>query len=368
MPTASGFSRAIISSKSAYTAGRDDACGHRLCATRCAFCAVRLCNATISICPMLRSAGICARSAIEPVPEIAILITSSPLASSSRSLSIRAARRRTGVSRAGRAAPLLPVLRSCAVRGLCVLRGGTGLRAFLLGAGFRCRPRPCCAIDRSIELVRPGSHRPPGALLRGLALSIQPACRWRRSRGSGSPNLRADRSSPYLPQQSLPELARGASIFESLAIIYEQHRHFLPIAPFERGVTVYFDAAKFGLEARQLRFDHLLHLVTEFAIAARVERKFDHRRRERNLQSPYFTGGGTTVQAAGELPQWQDTDEPSSQRARWIRYDRDARRAGGDRAIDRCRTTPARASRPALPAARGLAFHRAPAPSPSGFP
>src|SRR5580704_4736767 len=88
--------------------------------------------------------------------------------------------------------------------------------------------------------------------------------------------VRAGISGPPLARQTFAQFASRASIFERLAIVYEQHRHFSAEACFEFGVAVYFDSLDARVEVRQFGGNHFFHLAAQLAVVACVENQLDH--------------------------------------------------------------------------------------------
>src|SRR5208282_2055598 len=88
--------------------------------------------------------------------------------------------------------------------------------------------------------------------------------------------VRSGISATRLARQAFAQLARSASIFERLAIVHEQHRHFDSEARLEAGVAVDLDPLETRVEFRKFSRNRLFHLAAQPAVVACVENQLDH--------------------------------------------------------------------------------------------
>src|SRR5208282_2153706 len=88
--------------------------------------------------------------------------------------------------------------------------------------------------------------------------------------------VRSGISAARLARQAFAQLARSASIFERLAIVHEQHRHFDSEARLVAGVAVVHDPLETRVEYRKFIRQRLVHLAAQPAVVACVENQLDH--------------------------------------------------------------------------------------------
>jgi hypothetical protein len=83
-------------------------------------------------------------------------------------------------------------------------------------------------------------------------------------------------SATGLAQQPLAQIARAASVLESLSAVDEEHWHFLPVGGFELRLSIDFDSVETRIDARQLTCDYSFHLGAKFAVESSIERQIYH--------------------------------------------------------------------------------------------
>jgi hypothetical protein len=113
------------------------------------------------------------------------------------------------------------------------------------------------------------SHRPDDIDARGQPFTYQGARnRYRLILAAGGHEnhlilwgVRAGISASCLARESFAQFARRASVFESLAIVHEQDRHFLSEARFEFGVAIDFNSPNVRVEIRKFRCDYFFHFA-----------------------------------------------------------------------------------------------------------